>query len=175
MFCRVLDDSDAWTKKKKGRANSSLTVTGEEADESTVDDASPVAEGSDDTSPTCHASTSIPDSLTPEQRIIYENPRTGIFRLKKMLATRWLNDLRQQNNRSNNFNEKYKDMLLLTGNYSLCRPGDSKQREGSTADATCKKEEMENELAINGDAESEDESGLICAEMKGLWKEHSEE
>ncbi|CAJ0594001.1 unnamed protein product [Cylicocyclus nassatus] len=173
---RVLDDSDAWTKKKKGRVSSSLTVTGEEADESTVDDASPVAECSDDTSPTCHASTSIPDSLTPEQRIIYENPRTGIFRLKKMLATRWLNDLREQDNRSNNFNEKYKDMLLLTGNYSLCRSGDNKQKEGSAADAnSCKKEEMENELAINGDVESEDESGLICAEMKGLWKEHSEE
>ncbi|EYC38061.1 hypothetical protein Y032_0745g2000 [Ancylostoma ceylanicum] len=174
---RVLDDTDAWSKKKRGRVNvSSLTVAGDEADESTVDDASPVAECSDDTSPTCQTSNSIPDSLTTEQRIIYENPRSGMFRLKKMLAARWLKDLHQQNERPHEFDEKYKNMLLLTGDYSVRRLDDPKQKEQTNMDVNpCKKEETPDEATINGYAESEDESSGICLEMKGLWKEHNEE
>ncbi|KIH57386.1 hypothetical protein ANCDUO_12423 [Ancylostoma duodenale] len=114
-----------------------------------------VAECSDDTSPTCQTSNSIPDSLTTEQRIIYENPRSGMFRLKKMLAARWLKDLHQQNERPHEFDEKYKNMLLLTGDYSVRRLDDPKQKEQSSMDVnTCKKEETPDEAAINGYAES---------------------
>ncbi|KHJ94440.1 hypothetical protein OESDEN_05631 [Oesophagostomum dentatum] len=174
---RVLDDTDAWTKKKRGRVNvSSVTVGGDEVDESAVDETSPVGDGSDDASLTCQTSSSIPDSLTAEQRLIYENPRSGMFRLKKMLASRWLRDLRQQNDRPIEIDEKFKNMLLLTGNYSLRRFDEPKGKEQASAEANaCKKEEISEDSAMNGDVESEDESNGICQEMKSLWKEHNEE
>lgn len=182
---KVLDDTDAWAKKKRGRANaSSLAAPGEEGEESALDDVPsyPVAEGSDDTSPTGQTSNSasIPDTLTAEQRIMYENPRAGMYHLKKLLAARWVADLRLQYPRADN--EKYKNMLLFTGDYSLKRPSGAASSEQTTSvEKVEPKKEVDadasssaNSLA-NGEAESEDESNGLCPEMKSLWKEHSEE
>ncbi|KAK6026734.1 hypothetical protein OSTOST_07281, partial [Ostertagia ostertagi] len=184
---KALDDTDAWSKKKRGRANAiTLTAQGDEADESIADDASPMAEGSDDTSPTGQASNSmsIPDTLSCEQRIIYENPRSGMYHLKKLLAARWVEDLRKQHVLPRNENEKYKDMLLLSGDYSLRRTDCS----GNTAgQAGVEKVEPKTEhksftdtnssssSVANGEAESEDESSGLCPEMRALWREHNEE
>ncbi|KAK5970241.1 hypothetical protein GCK32_000858 [Trichostrongylus colubriformis] len=184
---KVLDDTDAWSKKKRGRVNAtSLTAQGDEAEESLIDDVSPMAEGSDDTSPTGQASNSmsIPDTLSSEQRIIYENPRSGMFHMKKLLAARWVDDLRKQHKFRGNENEKYKDMLLLTGDYALRRPDGSGT---TTRQAGIEKMELKTEQTsladtnsssnsvANGEAESEDESNGLCPEMRALWKEHVEE
>ncbi|KAJ1371851.1 hypothetical protein KIN20_033882 [Parelaphostrongylus tenuis] len=173
---RVLDDTDAWAKKKRGRVN---TTTGDEADESAADDTSPAGEGSDDTSPTGQASNSasIPESLSSEQRIIYENPRSGMYHLKKLLAERWLTDLRKQNQNHIGEDEKYKNMLLLTGDYFSRRVPDDSVMEGTEI----KKEQptpTEVEccsIVVKEEAASEDESNAINLEMKEMWKDQNEE
>uniref|UniRef100_A0A7I5E507 DUF4211 domain-containing protein n=2 Tax=Haemonchus contortus TaxID=6289 RepID=A0A7I5E507_HAECO len=181
---KALDDTDAWTKKKRGRVNTT-TTQGEEADESIVDDASPMAEGSDDTSPTGQASNSmsIPESLSSEQRIIYENPRSGMFHMKKLLAARWVEDLRKQHELPQNDNEKYKNMLLLTGDYSLRRDGAGTMTGQTSIEKVEPKTEHKSFAGTNsssgsvanGEAESEDESTGLCPEMRALWREHNEE
>ncbi|KAK6059196.1 hypothetical protein COOONC_03180 [Cooperia oncophora] len=182
---KALDDTDAWTKKKRGRVNTN-TAQGEEADESIMYDASPTAEGSDDTSPTGQASNSmsIPDTLSAEQRIIYENPRSGMFHMKKLLAARWVDDLRKQRELPRHDNEKYKSMLLLTGDYSLRRVDSSGSTAGQTSvekvepkteQKTFVEPNTSSGSVANGEAESEDESSGLCPEMRALWKEHSEE
>ncbi|WKX92238.1 hypothetical protein Q1695_010346 [Nippostrongylus brasiliensis] len=177
---KVLDDADPWSKKKRGRVNPTSATHGDEVDESTLDDTPPAAETCEDPSPpgqtTTSNSTSIPEALTSEQRVIYENPRTGMDRLKKMLAARWVADLRMQQPRVEN--EKYKNMLLLSGDYALQRPEcpASTSKPTGTEKTQCKQEvKTEGNSTVNGEAESEDESNTLCPEMKALWKEHNEE
>ncbi|VDL66012.1 unnamed protein product [Nippostrongylus brasiliensis] len=156
---KVLDDADPWSKKKRGRVNPTSATHGDEVDESTLDDTPPAAETCEDPSPpgqtTTSNSTSIPEALTSEQRVIYENPRTGMDRLKKMLAARWVADLRMQQPRVEN--EKYKNMLLLSGDYALQRPECSASTSKPTgAEKTqCKQEvKTEGNSTVNGEAES---------------------
>uniref|UniRef100_A0A158P863 SprT-like domain-containing protein n=1 Tax=Angiostrongylus cantonensis TaxID=6313 RepID=A0A158P863_ANGCA len=180
---KVLDDTDAWAKKKRGRISTALGVTGDEADESTADDTSPVGEGSEDTSTgQASNSASIPESLSSEQRIIYENPRSGMFHLKKLLAERWLADFHKEHQKHSEGNEKYKKMLLFTGDYSsrhmidgsivnqtLMKDTERKDEQPFPAEVQCCSP------AAKEEADSEDESNGICSEMKAMWKEHNEE
>ncbi|KJH42309.1 hypothetical protein DICVIV_11706 [Dictyocaulus viviparus] len=122
---KLLDDTDAWAKKKRCRTNTTQSV----------------------------------------------------------LAERWIADLRLQKDRRWRDDENYKNMLLLTGNYSSLRLDDN-----SSADQTLinKAEHKKGQLPVtevrcsspavaNGETESEDESNGICGEMKVMWKEHNEE